>query len=205
METMAEGIFPDGLEPLLATLAEHFAQEGATREVAIVSSGKASLVHLRNDPVAGDIFCICIRIPPALHQQLSKRLSAYEDRLLYRAQRLLPRHIQHKVEKISLAPALSAGKGWRNEARTWLSLTEKVGKGDLRTAPALTPAKRRMPRTAQEVEVCSSIPDPTPAARETRPVVGGVTGQRLEGRKREKGAVSGDAPAVAEVHIRTRR
>ena len=37
--------------------------------------------------------------PPALHKQLDKRLGAYEDRLLYRTQRLLPRHIKHKIEE----------------------------------------------------------------------------------------------------------
>ncbi len=208
MGVMIEGIFPDGLEPLLATLAEHFADEGAAREVAIVSTGKASLVHLRNDPVAGDLFCICIRIPPALHQQLGKQLGAYEDRLLYRAQRLMPRHIKHKLEKVSLAPALSAGRTWRNEARAWLSVTEKVAKGDTRRAPAPLPAKRKNPEKTGTVEIRANIVtnphDEDPSREDTR-VVGGITGKSKTPKPGSKGALSGDAAPVAEVHIRGRR
>ena len=204
---MVEGIFPEGLEPLLATLAEQFVDEGSTREVDIVSNGKATLVQSRSDPDHGDLYCICIHIPPALHKQLGKRLASYEDRLLFRTQRLLPRHVMHKLEKVSLAPALTAGRGWRKEARTWLSLTEKLAKGDTRKAPDPPASKRQAPRTAQEVDVRANLLSEARAitTRDTQRRVGTISATPAAPARTGKGTVSGDVPPVAEIHVRGKR
>lgn len=117
---MMDEILPDGPEALLATLTESYQKDGATREVAVLSSARAHLAHLRNDPVLGDVYCLWLRVPPPVFEPIARSQNAFEESFLRRTRLFMPRPLRPKLEKVSITPTLQAGRRWREQAQRWL-------------------------------------------------------------------------------------
>lgn len=141
-------LFPEGLEPLLATLAERLMGEGAELEVELLTAARASLLHARTDPALGDQYCLCLTVPPALFERAARTQDAVEARLLGGARRLLPRPMRAKLHQVALAAALVKRRDWRRRGQEWIE--GPVRKGRLLARP---PAEREAPRVWARVTV----------------------------------------------------
>lgn len=169
---MVAEIFPDGPDPLLATLAQRFIRDGATREVEILTSARGAIVSVRNDPQLGELYCLCLTIPQELYDRLRSTQAAIEDRFLQRARRLLPRPVRPRLLQVALSPRLRADRHWRSDARLWLQgpTPQRVEAAEDAPGAAREATRRSRVGIANEVDPGVEVGDLNRGARE-RPAV----------------------------------
>jgi len=109
-------------EPLLATLAKLFADEGASREVAILVNARAQLTQVDYDNWDGGIYYhrLCLEMPLALYQQISDDRGDCETIILKQAHPLLLPFPNSYVRHVLIVPSLAPDSDWRDKARAWL-------------------------------------------------------------------------------------
>lgn len=164
-----DSFFPEGLEPLLSSLAVRLVSDGAEREVGLLAVAQPSLVLLRTDPTEGELYALCLMIPSRLFAQLGQGQAPLEERLLKEVRGLLPRPIRNKVVQVSLASLLNAERDWRQRAQRW-SRGGRVDKsresGDKQKEPK---GKRERPTPALTVEIGRTEAERAPSRSRVAP------------------------------------
>lgn len=110
-------------EPLLATLAQLFANEGQAKAVAILANSQATLQYSSHDNWDGgiDIYNFHLQIPSNLYSQVANDLSACEKQIHERAAMVLRPYTNFRLDAVSINPAVTADKDWREKAQAWVS------------------------------------------------------------------------------------
>jgi hypothetical protein len=115
--------FVSDLEPLLATVARLFAADGSAREVAILANAQASIKETSYDNWNGGTtgHSLFLAIPNPLYSQVVGELEICEQKILDKTTSLLRQYPNDHLEKVHIAPILTADKDWREKAKTWLN------------------------------------------------------------------------------------
>jgi hypothetical protein len=136
-EEAHESIHSD-LEALLATTAQLFVLDGATREVAILANAEADLQWQEED-WGIDYFRLCIRIPSWLYWQISGQLEKCEETIGEKVKSIVY-YSKQGIRGVSIFPLLSADSDWRAKAKSWLTGDGVSNQGRVRSdnIPSMT-------------------------------------------------------------------
>lgn len=116
------------LEQLLATTARIFADEGSTREVAILASADASFElrdfydsfgHSGSETI--DIYCLNLKIPSWTFSRLSGELDELEASIKDKVNKITPRSSRSHIGDVNILPIISASHDWREKAKRWVA------------------------------------------------------------------------------------
>lgn len=116
---MAEALFPQGLDGMLADLSRRLLQEWAEEELEVVVGAEAALLPLRETQALGAEYCLSLMIAPGLLARIEPRQGAIEARILDCARALLPAPLREKLASVGLCPR-GRRRDWRAEAEAWL-------------------------------------------------------------------------------------
>jgi hypothetical protein len=134
LERQAAGAEGFQLEPLLATLARVLANDGLSREVAILISAEPRLDWLNHDNMAElDIYSLCLCIPFKLYAQIDSERQECEKAIAKRIPPLLLATPHEYINQVVIAPKLLADDNWRDKALAWLTGEKVNNQGRVRS------------------------------------------------------------------------
>jgi hypothetical protein len=122
-------------EPLLSTLARLFAREGATQEVAILATSRASIEHTEYDNWDGgtNFYTLYVRVPHWLFGRIEPSASEIGQRILEKAGPILRPSRGHFLRDVELVPDLVEDEHWREKAMAWLAGENVSNQGRVRS------------------------------------------------------------------------
>lgn len=167
-----EEFLPDGLEPLLAEMAERLIGQGAERDVEVLMSARAHLILALNPGPgqgqaqgSGERYCLCLSVPPRVHERLGGQRGAMEARLLVQARQLLPEPARARLQQVAIAPALVARRDWRERMRALMQGGQARVAPVQGPGPGRAPAKERVTKERIVIEVRPDVEEgPAPGA-----------------------------------------
>lgn len=120
---MSEDKFFEDPEPLLATLARIFANEGSAKEVAILANSTATIRQTHYDNWKGGTYgySLFLENPQRLYSQISDEIDVIETNLTDMANNLTRGYENEYIEKFFITPLINRDIEWRNKAKAWLA------------------------------------------------------------------------------------
>lgn len=105
----------DDLDRILGTMAEHFARNGNTQEVAVLAHSKARISHWNTDWNI-DQYRVFLEIPGFLFSQISDPKKEIEESLLNVANNIILMYPSEEINAFFLVSALTEDYNWREKA-----------------------------------------------------------------------------------------
>ena len=132
---MEEDFFTDP-EPILSTLAQVFASEGAAREVAVIATSLATIKQTGYDNWDGGTYTysLYLQVPSRLYTSIFADLAVCETLVLEKAQIILRPYKQHHLERVGISPSVSVESGWRDKAIAWVAGDGVSNQGRVRSS-----------------------------------------------------------------------
>lgn len=107
--------------PLIATLARLFADEGRTKEVAILAHTDAEIIHTGGFSGGPYYFNLILQIPYRLFCQLKPELDLLKSSISEQTELILKAYPNDVLQEVIITPLMSANDGWQDRAKTWLA------------------------------------------------------------------------------------
>ncbi len=135
MSTEAKFDYHNNPEPLLATLSAMLADQGATKEVAVLANSIAGIRQIDYDNWNGGtyIYGLFLQIPVWLFGKLSGQKQECEYRILEAAQLMLEPFPNDILRSVTITPIPEADQDWRNRATAWLAGNGVTNQGRVRS------------------------------------------------------------------------
>ncbi|AFY31010.1 hypothetical protein [Calothrix sp. PCC 7507] len=112
----------NNLDPLMATLTSLFANEGCTKQVAILAEANAKIENVDYDNWNGgtEIYHFYLTIPAYLFSQIVDERDKLENKILEKVSYLLNPYMKNwYVRSVSISPMLSSDDQWREKAKAF--------------------------------------------------------------------------------------
>lgn len=113
----------DSLDQVLGALNSLFAEEGASKEVAVLALSKATIEETSFDRWDGGIYgyTVHLQIPPNFYAQLGAELEAIEKTLCEKVRQITRLFHQQFIEAFVITTELVEDTQWREKARVYLT------------------------------------------------------------------------------------
>jgi len=119
---MGEGLV-NAMDKILAAMAKMFAQEGRTREVAILAHSESRIEQTAYDNWDGGTYgyTVCLQLAPHHYAQLTDQQVEIEKVFCQKAVNLTRTYPNESIDAFMLTTELVEDPTWRDRAKQWIS------------------------------------------------------------------------------------
>lgn len=122
-------------EAILGTLARLFAQDGAAREVAVLTYSAPEVVETGYDNWNGGqtSYTLYLHVPLQLYPQLQDGMGLLQQTICDKAQLFLGQFEHDHLTQVKIVPAVVEDPQWREKAASWLAGNKISNQGRVRS------------------------------------------------------------------------